>query len=417
MGLVDVGALRRLYAARGRELMTVAGLPLAARPDFRPFPGTRPAVAQGLSLLSFERPVLDCEGLLVVQGDETAQSRGGAHDADGAVIEIAREPRGLERPGRRDEPDPLDEDDSGARVPDELVRPVALEELDFTAPAILPSAARCAPSAPRHRRCRGRRPPRRDGGACARGDRGTRRPPARAAGPRAADELEHGGGGVGLQDPRAVARDGPAQRGRTAASTSSVTASPSGSTARPPNARALRALRDERRGAVDRIERRRVRLLGRLAPGDEAVLGEQDELASGAPRQRPRRASRARTLAGGTESRCARSRSTRGEPLALDGADDGADRVRVGVVDVRMRDERVQQRLDRRARHRGVELAAREVRDHLRVAHRVAPASGAISSSRRPAKPAARDRREVAARSLHPEDARSRGPRGRPRAA
>ena len=32
--LVDFPALRRLYAARGRELVTVAGLPLAARPDF-----------------------------------------------------------------------------------------------------------------------------------------------------------------------------------------------------------------------------------------------------------------------------------------------------------------------------------------------------------------------------------------------
>ena len=44
----------------------------------------------------------------------------------------------------------------------------------------------------------------------------------------------------------------------------------------------------------------------------------------------------------------------------------------MGVVDVRGRDERVQQRLDRGARRRGVDLAAGEVSDHVLVAHLVA---------------------------------------------
>ena len=95
-----------------------------------------------------------------------------------------------------------------------------------------------------------------------------------------------------------------------------------------------------------------------------------------------------------------------GQPLAVDRADDRADRVGVRVVDVRVRHERVQERLDRRARHRRVELAAREVGDHLLVGHRVAlderqdlvePEAG---EARRV------DRREIAARALDPEHRR-----------
>ena len=44
----------------------------------------------------------------------------------------------------------------------------------------------------------------------------------------------------------------------------------------------------------------------------------------------------------------------------------------MGVVDVRRRDEGVQQRLDRGARRGRVQLAAGEVGDHVLVAHLVA---------------------------------------------
>ncbi len=53
--------------------------------------------------------------------------------------------------------------------------------------------------------------------------------------------------------------------------------------------------------------------------------------------------------------------------LAALGAGQRVDRVGVGVVDVRRRHERVQQRLDRGARRRRVELAVREVGDHVLV--------------------------------------------------
>ena len=53
-------------------------------------------------------------------------------------------------------------------------------------------------------------------------------------------------------------------------------------------------------------------------------------------------------------------------------AHDRADRVRVRVVDMRRGHERVQERLDRRPRHAGRDLAARQILHHLLVRHRVA---------------------------------------------
>jgi len=77
----------------------------------------------------------------------------------------------------------------------------------------------------------------------------------------------------------------------------------------------------------------------------------------------------------------------RGEPLALDRADERAIASGVRVVDVRVRDEGVQQRLDRGAGHRRVDLAASEVRDHVLVGHLVALDQGMISCRRRPVNP------------------------------
>jgi len=83
--------------------------------------------------------------------------------------------------------------------------------------------------------------------------------------------------------------------------------------------------------------------------------------------------------------------------LAVDGTDERADRIRVRVVDVRVRHERVQERLDRRARHRPVDLAAREVLDHLLVAHRLALRERQDLVEPQSGEPAGEDRREVAA--------------------
>ena len=130
---------------------------------------------------------------------------------------------------------------------------------------------------------------------------------------------------------------------------------------------------DELGGAVDDRDRPPVGLLGAVAPDDEAVLGEHDEPAGGVRRGPPR------DLLG--EREAGPDVVDPGRLLAEAVGDEGAavaragervDRVGVGVMHVRRRDERVQQGLDRGSRGGGVELAAREVGDHLLVAHRLA---------------------------------------------
>jgi len=56
-----------------------------------------------------------------------------------------------------------------------------------------------------------------------------------------------------------------------------------------------------------------------------------------------------------------------------------------------MRHERVQQRLDRGARHHRVELAAREVRDHLLIAHCVTLRKRENVAESKPGEPAPND--------------------------
>jgi hypothetical protein len=157
--------------------------------------------------------------------------------------------------------------------------------------------------------------------------------------------------------------------------------------------------------AVDDLDRGPVGLLGRVAPADEAVLGQDDQAQAGGG------AHGLADLLGQREAR-ADVRDPRGlvaealahEALALGGARQHVDPVGVRVVHVRGRDERVQERLDRRARHRGVDHAPREVGDHLLVGHLVAgqqrlhllqPQRGEVLGAHRG---------QVAARALDPHD-------------
>jgi hypothetical protein len=160
---------------------------------------------------------------------------------------------------------------------------------------------------------------------------------------------------------------------------------------------------DEAGGAVDGVDRAAVRLLRAVAPDDQAVLGKHDEP------QLWVRAHRLADLLGQREAgadvrdpRRGRAEARVHEPLAVGRAREHADRVRMRVVHVRRGHERVQQRLDRRPRHRGIELAAREVGDHLLVGHGVT-----LQQRQHLAEPQAGDmlrthRREVGARALHP---------------
>ncbi len=121
----------------------------------------------------------------------------------------------------------------------------------------------------------------------------------------------------------------------------------------------------------DQVEVERVRLAGRGAPGDEAVL-HQD--------QRPRRRVRRRGGRGGFREQEARldvGHDDRGIPERV--AEDGQavalvgqreDGVRMGVIDVRGRQERVHQRLDRRVPAPRVEQGPADLVHHRGVVER-----------------------------------------------
>ncbi len=91
------------------------------------------------------------------------------------------------------------------------------------------------------------------------------------------------------------------------------------------------------------------------------------------------------------------------DALAVLAAGDHVGRVRVGVVDVGGGDESVQERLDRGPRHRRIEHAAREVGDHLLVAHLGALDQGLdlVQAQRREVPTL--HRRQIGAGALHPQ--------------
>ena len=156
-------------------------------------------------LVQLERPVLDPERLLVVERDEAAERGGAAHDCDRAVVEVAGEPGGLQRPPGADEADALDQHDPRARV-EELVTlgPIPLEvgalalvEVADLLDQALPEGGRIV--AIRVELDPGRTPLRVHEVVGA--GRADLRELARLA---PADELEHRRRAVDLEDPRAV---------------------------------------------------------------------------------------------------------------------------------------------------------------------------------------------------------------------
>jgi len=134
--------------------------------------------------------------------------------------------------------------------------------------------------------------------------------------------------------------------------------------------RVVNARFDVRRRFIDDADRLRVARLRRVAPRDKAVLLHQDELGL-----------RIGEHAFGDHFRQLEARADvrhpdepvaenlLRDPPAVIRAADADDRVRMRVVDVLERQERVQQRLDRSARMLRVDHAVREIRDHLLVGH------------------------------------------------
>jgi hypothetical protein len=325
-------------------------------------------------LVELERPVFDREALRGVERDELAERLCAGHHLDRPVVEVARDRRVLRRRPGRDQSDVLDQHDPRVGVSrDCRLVPVGVDVLAVAGAERL----RALGDAFAQRReivdvgvvgnperqtlgvhevvgaggADGDEMLGLDGGDEL--DRALRRVDGEQLGPLAGDGAADGGQqrvqqlGACVVGHLLGARVGSAEARRVAG-----------------------ALVDERDRPVDDLDRLAVSLLGRLAPDDEAVLGKHDELEAGV---------RARGLAdllGEREAGPDVRDPGRGlaeallhEALPVGRPGEHVDAVRVGVVHVRRRHERVQQRLDRGAWHRGVDLAASEVGDHLLVAH------------------------------------------------
>ena len=131
-------------------------------------------------LVELERPVLDRERLLVVQGDEAPEPGGTSHHGDRAQVEVARELRGLQRPPGLTRPTPSISTTRGLGSSSVSRRPGTARSRHVRAPG-RPRPARRGGRAtgPRHR-VPDRTRHTRAAAWCARDGRGTRRRPARA---------------------------------------------------------------------------------------------------------------------------------------------------------------------------------------------------------------------------------------------
>ena len=163
--------------------------------------------------------------------------------------------------------------------------------------------------------------------------------------------------------------------------------------------------RDELRGPVYGLDGAAVALLVGIAPGDQTVLGQEDE-----PRVRVALYGLANLLAERETGADVRDpdrllpEALACQPLAAFCAADHVDRVGVRVVDLRVGHESVQQRLYGAPRHVWLELATREVVHHLLVAHLLAVFEREYLAELEPGKLPGLYGRQVTTGALDPED-------------
>ena len=344
-------------------------------------------------LVELERPVLDRERLRVGERDEAAERGRAAHHGDRPVVQVAREPRRLQRASDRHHADALDEHDPRARIGSTVARARGTpRSTRAPAPGTRARAPRRAARNERSRRRRRDRSRPTAAGACVDEMIGTGGADLRElCRTVAADEPEHGSatrrpGGCAARQPTPRR----ARAGRTSARSASRCSASSGPTfGRERLAAAVRSSTNAPHGSP--LECRGVRRLGRVAPGHEAVLREQDELASGRS-----------ATASATSFESAKPGRMYGIQTASEPKHSSASRspspaptiapIVSGCVwsTCAARDERVQQRLDRRARHRRARAGSgRGTRPSPRPSSPRARRSGRISSSRSPVKPPA----------------------------
>ena len=343
-------------------------------------------------LVQLHRPVLHVEGVLEIQRAVFADPLRPARHVDRVVVDVGHDacvPRVL--PGG-EHPDPGDQDDARERIEARLLAGRVLLEVEVVPGRVLLQ--------PLGDRLLERRDPLRGlqihGGLSVheQGPGPGVQEMIRRGGP-GETELRTGLGGRELEDIVAVveAQDdarrfgvglAAAFEGATGQEPAQVRRDPGGDGAAP----AARQSRARRRaedslpfrpvpgvllGPRVHLDGRVVGLLRRLPPGDQSVLLEND-----AARLRliPHRL---RDLARQRESRAAVRDpdgllSVHGFRVlpAVEGVGERQDGVRVRVIDVRVRNKSVQERLDRGARRSGLHQAMNEIRHHLLIGHRIA---------------------------------------------
>ena len=231
-------------------------------------------------LVELERPVLDREALARVERDEAAERVRAGHDLDRAVVEVARQPRRLRRRAGADEADVLDRATTRASG---SAGTVVSSPWPSTYVAVLVAVGGRALADARAQRRRRRRPPGRTGSTaarawCARGGPGRRRRRRSARPPPARRRTRPPAARCRPPAPsRARSRRAPRSAGQHVARARRRRRRHDRGGAAEAR-RSLRALVDERDGPVDHVDRAPVGLLGGVAPDDEPVLGQHDEL-------------------------------------------------------------------------------------------------------------------------------------------
>ena len=223
----------------------------------------------------------------------------------------------------------------------------------------------------------------------------------------ACEKLEHLRPRVDLEDLASLARDAPTQQ-RQGGQQQGTPKLGLKRLANPGTERvAAGGALDRPRCSRDRLHRRSVGLGAGLPPRHEPVLCKQDE-----PGRRVLPdccGDQLREREPGTDivdPDGLVAEGFLGDAPAAGRGGQGDDRVRVRVIDVRRRDERVEERLDRRSRLRRIHTRAQEVVDHLGVRHSVALLERHEVVEPEPREALTFDRCQIAAAALHAEHPR-----------
>ena len=325
-------------------------------------------LGHALQLGFFEQPVLDVEGFLLGQADIGVHAIGAAHHVDGVDVELAGDAGGGLVLGEGQHAHAGDQVDDGVGITHgRAVRALAALVIGAVVGAVgfqrIVQAGQHGVDVGvgrvevQHQRA--------DLGAQEVVGAG------RAQGGQlgqvvAADELQHHVAVVEVAQLALVGADAAAQRGHQLGGQCGALLGGQGDGLHAAEHRLLDVLGQPLLGQADHLQRDLVAALGRVTPGEQAVAFQDDALQLGLRRGQGFELQAqvvARALPGQPAQLAAEDHF--GQATALGAGGDGDDRVRVHVVDMRLRDIGVQGGIDTRGTRVQVERAVRQVIHHL----------------------------------------------------